>query len=355
MFANRLSLYIINLNNSIFKSTKYKPFIHLQMRNHRLSLQFCTFFLLSLFLLLTHSCKDDDPTLPALTTTPITNIAQTSATAGGIITNAGGADVTAHGVCWSTNENPTTTDFKTVEKQGTTNFASTLNDLLPNTTYFVRAYASNKVGTAYGNSVTFKTLDGVIDADGNLYEVVNIGKQTWLKDNLKTTKLNDGTPLSLIADGMKWYQSKSPAYCWYDNDKETNGERYGALYNWYAVNTNKLCPTGWRVPKNDDWVELTLFIGNNTKEGQLLAAPKLKATTGWPTKGTDEHGFSAYPAGRRFYSGDFNRIGEEAYWWCAYEDSKTGWARIIRDKQEYLDLNIYNTNQYGLSVRCVRD
>ena len=100
----------------------------------------------------------------------------------------------------------------------------------------------------------------VLDIDGNIYHTVIIGNQIWLAENLKTTKYNDGTPVSLVTDNTGWINLSTPGYCWYDNDI-TNRETYGALYNWYAVQTGKLCPKGWHVPSDAEWTVLTDFLG----------------------------------------------------------------------------------------------
>ncbi len=102
-------------------------------------------------------------------------------------------------------------------------------------------------------------LQFVKDGDGNIYQTVTIGTQIWLKENLKTTRYNDGTDISLITDQTEWKNAISAAYCWYDNDI-TNKDPFGALYNWYAVNTGKLCPKGWHVPSESEWTELVYFF-----------------------------------------------------------------------------------------------
>lgn len=101
---------------------------------------------------------------------------------------------------------------------------------------------------------------GITDIEGNVYTSVKIGTQTWMVENLKTTKYNDGTSIPLVTDNAVWKSSLSPAYCWYDNDI-SNKEPYGALYNWFAVNTGKLCPSGWHVPTIDEWSVLEQFLG----------------------------------------------------------------------------------------------
>jgi uncharacterized protein (TIGR02145 family) len=101
----------------------------------------------------------------------------------------------------------------------------------------------------------------VKDADGNGYNVVKIGTQVWLSENLKSTKLNDGIAITLVIDNSAWKSSSSPALCWFNNDAAVNKNKYGALYNWYAVRTNKLCPKGWHVPADAELNTLINFLG----------------------------------------------------------------------------------------------
>ncbi len=101
----------------------------------------------------------------------------------------------------------------------------------------------------------------VTDNDGNVYHTVAIGKQVWMAEDLKTTKYNDGTPIPLVTDGTAWVNLNTPGCCWYNNDADTYKATYGALYNWYAVNTGKLAPAGWRVASDADWKTLEMSLG----------------------------------------------------------------------------------------------
>ncbi|MBI5010148.1 MAG: fibrobacter succinogenes major paralogous domain-containing protein, partial [Bacteroidia bacterium] len=137
----------------------------------------------------------------------------------------------------------------------------------------------------------------VSDIDGNVYQTVTIGTQVWMKENLKTTKLNDGIALPNVIDNAAWAALTTTGYCWYNNDATTYKSTYGALYNWYAVNTGKLCPIGWHVPSDDEWTLLTTFRG-----GYSVAGGKLKETgtlhwTSPNTGATNETGFTALPGG----------------------------------------------------------
>jgi hypothetical protein len=101
----------------------------------------------------------------------------------------------------------------------------------------------------------------VKDIDGNVYDTVTVGTQTWMVENLKTTRYNDGTAIPLVTKSVAWETLSTPGYCWYNNDESTYKAPYGALYNWYTVNTGKLCPTGWHVPGDSEWIVLIDFLG----------------------------------------------------------------------------------------------
>jgi len=195
--------------------------------------------------------------------------------------------------------------------------------------------------------------DKITDKDGNVYTSVTIGTQTWMVENLKTTKYNDGSSIPNVTDGEAWGSLTTPGYCWYDNDI-TNKTPYGALYNWYAVNTGKLCPTGWHVPSDAEWTTLTTFLG-----GEGVAGGKLKetGTTHWnsPNTGaTNETGFTALPGGDRIYNGSlFHDIGELGYWWSATQYMGAGYIYMYYEDTEFYSYSI--TQEYGFSVRCLKD
>lgn len=221
--------------------------------------------IIGLLLVLSNSCsKDDDKGIsllaPVLTTTEVTNITQSTAVSGGNITDDGGATVTVRGVCWSINPTPTIKDSNTADGGGAGSFTSNITGLAIGATYYVRAYATNSKGTGYGSTMSFYT-DGTVDVDGNVYKTVTIATQRWMAENLKTTKLNDGTSIPNVTDGKAWKNLTTPGYCWYDNDPKYYGNTYGALYNFYAVETNKLCPTGWHVPTDAEWDILIDHLG----------------------------------------------------------------------------------------------
>jgi uncharacterized protein (TIGR02145 family) len=194
-----------------------------------------------------------------------------------------------------------------------------------------------------------------MDIDGNGYHSVTIGTQTWLVENLKTTKYNDGTAIPLVSDYLAWPNLITPAYCWYNNDATTYKNAYGALYNWYAVNTAKLAPTGWHVATDAEWTTLTTYLG-----GESVAGGKLKeaGTLNWlspNTSATNETGFSALPCGGRWNNGIFADVGNYGYWWCSIEAATSlAWYRDVYYGNSAVLRGGYNKAK-GFSVRCVRD
>lgn len=294
--------------------------------------------------------------MPTVSTREVSEVTALTAISGGDITDDAGSTITARGICWSTETDPTVTDSKTLDGAGGGTFSSTLTDLLPNNTYFIRAYATNANGTGYGMTLSFTTLEKAVavDSDGNVYSTVVIGNQEWFTKNLRTTKYNDGTPIPNVTSSSDWSNLTSGSYAWYDNNEATYKDTYGALYNWYAVNTGNLCPTGWHVPTDVEWTTLTDYVG-----GASVAGTNLKATSGWNSggNGTDEYGFSALPGGYRAnYNGTFDLVGDVGLWWSNTENSaRFAWYREMSHNNVTVLRDWEATKGFGFSVRCVRD
>jgi uncharacterized protein (TIGR02145 family) len=244
------------------------------------------------------------------------------------------------------------------------NIYSNLTGLDGNTTYHFRVKAVNSIGTTYGADSTFTTwgppvsnitfnpdltYGSVSDIEGNTYKTIVIGIQTWMAENLKTTKYNDNTSIPLVTKSTTWVSLSDPGYCWYNNDSLS----YGALYNWYTVNTGKLCPSGWHVPSETDWSLLISYLG-----GESLAGNKLKETGSihWlnqNTSATNESGFTAIPGGYLTYGSTFSNIRKESCWWSSTE--YTTLEAYFRDLY-YSYSNVDNgssSKKSGLSVRCI--
>ncbi len=260
---------------------------------------------------------------PSLTTNAVTSIDVTSAVSGGTISSDGGGAISAKGVCWSTSPNPTTADSKTSDGTGSASFSSSITGLSNGTTYYVRAYATNSAATTYGNQVSFNTK--MADIEGNKYNTVTIGSQVWMAENLKTTTYTDHTLIPNITDNTLWMNATTDAYCWYANDETTYKPLYGAIYNWFAVNTLKLCPTGWHVPSDVEYENLESFLGMPTAQLTIWGwrgtdqGTQMKSTSGWNAgNGTNTSGFTGLPGGYRYGgSGVFNNAGDLTYWWTS--------------------------------------
>jgi uncharacterized protein (TIGR02145 family) len=200
-----------------------------------------------------------------------------------------------------------------------------------------------------------KYADSVTDIDGNSYHTVVIGTQTWMVENLKTTKYNDNTAIPLVPDDTSWVKLTTPAYCWYGNDSVTSKNTCGALYNWPAVGTGKLAPSGWHVPADTEWSLLTTYLG-----GEDVAGGKLKEAglAHWLTPNggaTNETGFSALPGGYRSNYATYNLFGNFGYWWTSKaSDTTSSWCRLIDKNYMNVFRITYNRN-FAFSVRCVKN
>jgi uncharacterized protein (TIGR02145 family) len=200
----------------------------------------------------------------------------------------------------------------------------------------------------------------VTDGDGNEYTSVTIGDQVWLVGNLMTTSLNDGTAIPLIVDGADWCAATGSGYCFCDNNI-SNKDVYGALYNWFAVNTGKLCPTGWHVATQNDWDDLVDFLG-----GEAVAGGKLK-TTGTIESGdglwhqpnvdaTNEFGLSMVPGGQRSgSSGLFFDFGDGGLWWSSTEFEANNANMIYINNFNGAFGKVVVPKKDGYSVRCVKN
>jgi len=313
---------------------------------------------------------------PVVTTENVTNVTKTAAVCGGNVTNEGGTPVSARGVCWNTSSGPTIANSKTSDGTGTGSFTSTLTGLTANALYYIRAYATNAGGTSYGNERSFYATDEIMvtDADGNAYFTVTIGTQVWMKSNLKTTKYNDGTSIPVVTDNTAWAGRITGAYCWYNNNESLYKNTYGALYNWYAVHTEKLCPTGWHVPSDPEWTDLENYLIANgynydgTNTGNKIAKAMCAATSWILTDYTgaagntdypayrNKSGFTGYPGGMRDgATGEFDFLGYDANWWSSTPNApEDSYNRIIDYNYEYL-LRYTHNKSHGQSVRCVKD
>ncbi|MFH0841384.1 MAG: FISUMP domain-containing protein [Bacteroidota bacterium] len=213
------------------------------------------------------------------------------------------------------------------------------------------------------------SMGQVKDIDGNVYKTVTLGKQEWMAENLKTTRYNDGEMIPLVTDSVTW-QNYEPAFCWYNNDEAVFKDKYGALYNWYAVNTDKLCPAGWHVPDMIEfWMILPDYLENNGyglgASGKEIAKA-LASNTGWRPDtslyniGTDPasnntSGFTAIPSGIRTYNGEYGDDGEFATWWSSNEYNEFVGKSFSLVNYYSRIMPFWPSKRAGFSVRCLKN
>ena len=352
-------------------------------------------------------------TTPTVTTKAVSILSETTALSGGNITFDGGVAVTVCGICWDTLPNPTVSGIHTTDSASMGIFTSSMMNLTPATTYYVRAYATNSVGTTYGQEISFRTYSScpgaatVTDHEGNVYNTVQIGNQCWTRENMRcTTSPSTGTMILEFPAGYYSYTGKK---AYYVNGDSANTATYGLLYNWAAAidtfNTaygetstiswdglsvtfsghrRGICPAGWHVPSHAEWKQLTTYAYNNGYQCPGCSgvsnsakvdciAKALASQTGWNSTGTtyavgndpstnNATGFSAVPAGyytgsgtSGYYAGGYT-FGTNTHYWSSTQSSNTPYALV-----HYLSYSTgYVANNpsiklQGFSVRCVRD
>lgn len=289
------------------------------------------------------SCSDDNPTVPNGNVT-ITSISPDSVGLGDMIT--------IYGTNFGTARDSSLVSFAGINAVDYSNWTDTeIKVKVPN------GAKSGKLWVV-ANGEKSNEVDFTIKSEEEI-ESVTIGTQVWMKKNLNVSQYCNGDPIPQIKDSAEWTTLTTGAWCYYNNDP-SNGEIYGKLYNWYAVNDPRgLAPEGWHVATDMEWTKLENFLG-----GLLIAGDKLKSTgtieSGdglWysPTKATNESGFSAVPGGARYFFGSFYGIGKRSHWLIASD------GNVAHEYIRYLinnDSRIYTSTPSeldGLSVRCVKD
>ena len=347
--------------------------------------------------------------MPDVRTLEASSLTHNTATISAIIVDDGDAAITERGICWSETNNSDSFTNCTNEGTGIGEFSSTISELQSDTRYYARAFAGNSVGRAYGDRISFTTLEevvdpghgtpgnGVTDIDGNFYRTVIIGDQEWMAENLRVTRYRDGSLINTGLSDTDWENTKSGAYAIYPhtggsiegnvvgiNSDEEMVNAYGIIYNWYAVdNSRGLCPEGWRVPKDAEWQQLVDHlmdaygfhnnplsddidgVGNKLRSRRQINSPLGEP---WTTDthprwayihgthfGTDDFGFSGLPGGVRDSDGSFGGIGYVVYWWSS-NILVQEWSILWGLMASHGNLNRgASPLSSGSSVRCIRD
>lgn len=322
--------------------------------------------LCGLVLVFLSGCKKDNTeentaqNPPEINTSSITDITHNSATGGGEVTSEGSASVTARGICWSTQQGPTVDNPRTLDGGGAGSFASNMSSLTPGTTYYVRAYATNSLGTSYGVQVSFATDNAppcpgtpTVTYEGKTYSTVLIGTQCWMAENLDV-----GTMIS--GDQSQTDNGVLEKYCFGDNPAHC--ESYGGLYQWdemmqyvTAGGAQGICPPGWHIPDNIEWIALADYLGGLEVAGGKVKQEGFAHWSPPNTGATNESGFAGLPGGFRAADGIFYSKGVEgAFWSSTLIDPYQAWFRYLYYNNSLLEVS-NNFLESGFSVRCIKD
>jgi uncharacterized protein (TIGR02145 family) len=297
-------------------------------------------------------------TVPTVQTLEVSEIEEYSATCGGIVTSNGGSEVAIRGVVWNTTPLPTLSNCEgnTYDGQGIGMFDSRLDNLSDETTYYVRAYATNSKGTGYGNEIEFTTPQAdygtFIDSrDGNTYKWVRIGTQIWMAENLKYI------PFVCPGDAECgiWVYDYYETSVSHINAVTNNYLDYGCLYSIAVFDI--IVPDGWHIPTTAEWQILIDYVG-----GEAIAGKKLKeaGTAYWKfdeNGTTNEFGFSARGGGKRNYDAlyyDFDGLRTNGYYWTSSTYSATNQSCIHFSTSNIVQYT-YIPKLYGGSIRCLKD
>ncbi len=272
-------------------------------------------------------------TLPTVITSSICSITPISAGCSSIVSNDGGTPIIARGICWSTTSGPTIASVtKTTDGSGIGSFLSSITGLTLGITYYVRAYATNNVGTAYGNELIFTSSQNIIISSAVLCN------QVWTTMNLDVDTYTDCTPIPQVTDQNTWENLTTGAWCYYGNDSNNN-VTHGKLYNWYAVAgiydaasltdptlRKKLAPEGWHIASDTEWSTL-----RNCTDYNSLSLGSFGG--GVRTGGTDFASFEA----AYFWTSDncywlfYNGIFNSSVHYCGAPPTRGHSVRCVKD------------------------
>jgi uncharacterized protein (TIGR02145 family) len=282
------------------------------------------------------------------------------------ILNDGKSTVTEVGYYWGTNPIPTSKDSSRVVTAVNGKYDITIKNLQPDKQYYFRAYAKNTSGISYGDVASFFTgqYTSMQDQDNNVYKIKQIGSQVWMCENLKTTKLADGTPLIITSDPAIWSTNNGKSNIGYKIVPPQGEQNSDIWYNRSTAERDNLCPTGWRVPSTTDFSILVASIGATDK---LVSALKTTGTGDWAAPNTDatnSSGFSAQGKGYINTQGNKINASNNCYFWTTSTDSITSDAGILisylpfvinNNPSSYNDHYVFMETSYGASIRCVKN
>ena len=318
---------------------------------------------------------------PSITTLTISGIAVNQANSGGTISSDGGSPVLQRGVAYGQNPLPDLSQSYTMDGSGSGSFSSQLTNLAANTLYYARAYATNAVGTSFGQALSFTTstlppppacqanacpsTPTITDYDGQVYGTVQIGNQCWMASNLRAVSYRNGDAI------LPWSNQSNVGYQAVYDDSAANAPIYGRLYNSYAVlDSRGLCPTGWHIPSSAEFDVLAKFVDASADSGSLIfngpvsatAGGALKSTLLWssPNVGaTNSTCFGAIAAGYRGNAGiSYYNQGIGGYFWTSTQAFPGLFGSLLDRRLWNFTSELVvapNAPDLGFSVRCLRD
>jgi uncharacterized protein (TIGR02145 family) len=340
---------------------------YLLLMNTKLHTRFAFVAVLFAALLLMQCSKEFGGVgMPVVKTLAPYDITTNSIHCGGKVEADNGFPVTAFGLLVSDYDDFRKYDSLSCVMDGDANFITTIESLHHNRILYLKAWAVSELGTGYGevvaythagSGITFNpdlTYDTLTDIDGNSYLTIRIGNQEWMAENLRTTRYRDGTPIPHVIPNEDWDTLSSPAYCWYLNNEAGYKATYGALYNWWAASSGKLCPVGWHAPDSVEWSGLILFL--QSAPGMASKHLKEAGSMHWilNNEGDNKSGFTAMPGGYRANSGWFYYQGYFGYYWTESASSPIHGIYITLGVNGGAGV-LKSSKQAGLTIRCLRD
>ncbi len=326
--------------------------------------------LLLILLLFSHCRKEYSGVgLPEVVTLAVSGITTCSIVSGGEIQSENGFPVSAYGLLMSEFDDFRKQDSVVCGMLNGGRFNADIAPLKYKQTLYLRAWATNAMGTGYGEVIEYThqksglwfnpdlTYGTMHDIEGNAYRTIMIGTQEWMAENLKVTKYNDGTPIPHAPANDDWKILSFPAWCWYQNSEADYRITYGAMYNWWAATSGKICPTGWHVPDSVEFTILIQYLGGSSAAGNKL---KEKGSSHWivTNEGTNESGFTGVPGGYRDNTGMFYYNGHYGHHWSTtghYWKTTKAHMVTLRSYDASASIGPFTEKKAGLSIRCLRD
>lgn len=331
------------------------------------------FVVVILIAIISYSCKKEEVQKinksepPSISSSVIFSLGSNAVTILSNIKKDECIEILTQGVEWNLKDDPSyiyVTEISIVDST----FYCRIENLSPNKEYIARSFIRYDDEIMYGKEIEFTTNDILTDIEGNVYNTVTIGNQVWMEENFKSTKYNNGSDIFAIDDNTDWQLIDSlniPGYFWYDYNTD-NKDQHGAFYNWPIIESEKLCPKGWHIPTDDEWLELINFLGGEMVAGSFLKERLDVWITSDYTQPNNFSGFSAYASGRQTtLQGNFSGMREYSSWWTSTVEKSPNDSYnyfVIARGMNYL--NSFVERQRSMqkaggivfaSLRCIKD